>query len=312
MSNRLSRYLQRPEVRDRQLPALFRRSYLEFIKRAAPARLSKLHRSSLRLTPYKIDAPLTESVGQSLFLYGVYEPLATAVFASLLDDGDTAIDVGAHYGDYTLVAASKVGSAGSVYAFEPQARVRALLERNLVLNGIRHVTVVSEALADYDGESRLYSCLDPVHTGGSSLSSAQVGQSEFFDTVPVRRLDDVMSSQTEARTKALKIDVEGQEAAVLKGARSLLRRTSPSVIFEVNGLSLERDGFGCEAFSELSEQGYLLYGMLPEPTLGFRLERLTKDRDPRRYSEPWLALNILGLVPGSESHERMARGGHMT
>ena len=311
MIGRAIDFMKRPELRYDPVNTLARRSYYETVRRIAPARLSRLHRSSLRFTDYQIDAPLTEAVGRSLFLYGVYEPLATAVFGSLLAPGECAIDVGAHYGDFSLVAASKVGPSGTVLAFEPQDDVRAVLESNLEINSIRHVVVYSEALGRHSGEGRLYSAADARHTGGFSLLHTQVGQRDRYTTVPVRRLDDVIAAAAVSNVQAVKIDVEGAEAAVLQGAAKLLNRDKPGILFEANDLSDSGGGFGCDAFSVLDEYGYVLYGMVPSVASVFYCERIRKGQDPSEFCEPWLALNLLAVAPDSECERRLRASGRL-
>lgn len=303
--------LHRPELRERPLSTLARRSYFEVVSRVAPSRLNRLHRSRLRTTDYVFLAPLAESVGRSLFLYGVYEPLATAVFSALLADSDVAIDVGAHYGDFALAAAFKVGASGAVFAFEPQDDVRVILSQNVSANGLSQVKVFDHALADYEGTAALFTAPDPTHTGGASLSSDHVGQTERFVDVVVRRLDDVVMPPFLERVAAIKIDVEGAEAAVLRGARSMLEATRPAILFEVNGLTLGEQGAESESTSLLRESGYDLYGIVADSQRGFRLVRVAPGEDPRPFSEPWLALNLLALVPGSTTEARLVAGGHL-
>lgn len=308
---RLAAYVRRPEVRARPASTLLRRSYYEVVARAAPKRLERPHRSTLFGTDYVFSAPLTESVGRSLFLYGVYEPVATDVFASLLRPDDVAIDVGAHYGDFTLVAAAKVGPEGAVYAFEPQDDIRTILVRNLADNRIRQVVVAEHALADYDGTAALYTAADPIHTGGASLSAEHVGQSQSFTPVRVRRLDDVIPAPVRARVTAIKIDVEGAEAAVLRGAGDLLSEARPAVLFEVNGLPCGTDAHDSESMTVLREFGYELFGMVRDEMTRFRLEPVARGQDPMPYSEPWLALNLLAVAPGSPVDARLRAAGHL-
>ena len=294
-------------MRSDPVGTVLRRGYYEVVHRTLPERLERLHRSPVRWTHYRIRVPLNEAVGKSLFLYGVYEPIATAVFSALLSDGDVAIDVGAHLGDFTFVAAAKVGPSGAVYAFEPQDSVRRILTDNLASNKITNVIPLDCALADVPGVARLYDFPDPAATAQASLSSLQVGQSSIYTEVTVSRLDDVIAEDDRHRVAALKIDVEGSEALVLRGATSLLASAKPAVIFEVNGLSTD-GGFTCEAFVALYDAGYVLHGMRPA-TEGFRIKTLTRGEDPSPCREPWLALNLLALAPGSLAEERLRRQG---
>jgi FkbM family methyltransferase len=170
---------------------------------------------------------VTDSVGSSIFLYGVYEPLSSVVFASLLGDGDAAVDVGAHYGDYALLAAARVGPSGLVHAFAPQKSVRTVLEANVRTNGLTHVQVHADAVADYEGEADL-DLLKQVETGQASLVLPGARPRGQSSRVRVRRMDDVIGGSDAARVTGVKVDIEGGEAAVLRGAEGLLQEARPA------------------------------------------------------------------------------------
>jgi FkbM family methyltransferase len=231
-------------------------------------------------------------------------------FASLLGDGETAVDVGAHYGDYTMLAAARVGPHGLVHAFEPQAAVRAVLDTNVRTNGLTHVHVHAHAVADYEGEADL-DFLEQVETGQASLVFAGARPQGQSCRVPVRRMDDVISGKDATLVTAVKVDVEGAEAAVLRGAMELLQEARPGVLFEVNGLTLGAEGYRCEAEDLLRSLGYDIYGMVRDRTRGFRLETLSRGHDPSGHREPWLALNLLAIAPGSRCEHRLRAAGHM-
>ena len=307
LTGRIVRLSRRPEFRDRPMAAAGRRLYVEAVGRVAPAVLRRSHPSRLRGTPFRLRVPIDESVGRSLFLYGVYEPLASVMFASLLREGDVAVDVGAHYGDFCLLAAHRVGPTGTVYAFEPQSGIRRLLEGNVAANGIGNTVVLDCALSDRDGEARLYHHADPSYTGGASLLEAQAGQGDQYESVAVRRLDDVVERADVGRLSAIKIDVEGAEANVLRGARSILAQARPAVIFEVNGLTEGPDGTSCDAFGVLADAGYALFGMAPGDGQAPTAVPLPPGDDPDGFREPWLALNLLAVHPYSPTADRVAR-----
>lgn len=303
---RIARLSRRAEVRAHPITAASRRLYFEAVRRAAPPVLRRPHRSRLLGTPFRVRAPIDESVGRSLFLFGVYEPVASRLFARLLRPGDVAVDVGAHYGDYCLLAAHTVGARGVVYAFEPQSDIRGLLESNLAANKVTNTRVLPFALADSDGHANLYHHVEPTYTGGASLLRGQAGQAGDYESVDVRRLDSVVDRADMGRVAAVKIDVEGAEADVLRGAAAVLGASRPAVIFEVNGLVDAAGGPTCAAFDVLAHAGYDLYGMVDKGRRQAGLVRLEPGADPLPYREPWLALNLLALHPDSAARMRVA------
>jgi len=130
------------------------------------------------------------------------------------------LDVGAHFGEYTLMASRQVGPSGQVHAFEPQPDICALLERNVTLNGAENVTVNGCAVADRDGEMTFWERREPA---SSSLAAADLrpdGGVTRTLTAPVRSLDTYCFEKGFV-PDLVKADVEGAERLVLLGARQL-------------------------------------------------------------------------------------------
>ncbi len=274
----------------------------------APAQLGRIHGARLRGTRYIIGTPLTEPVGRSLFLYGTYEPLATEVFAALLGEDDIAVDVGAHYGDFTLVGSFMVGQRGRVLTFEPQPEMKTVLERNLTRNAIANVDVFALALSDFRGSAPLFCSRDQRHTASASLSADHAGQAFDFLVTPVERLDDLIPHEDMKRVAAMKIDVEGEEGRVLLGALATLARSGAALILEVNDLREGPHGVSCPAFDVLRELHYTVFGMVAKPH-GFVLEKIPFGSDPQPYCEPWLALNVVAIKAGSIAEDRLQSAG---
>jgi FkbM family methyltransferase len=153
-----------------------------------------------------------------------YDAMQAQLFAEGLDEGDTAIDIGAHAGQYALIMAARCGRSGHVAAFEPDPHARRKLARNIALNpGVKAPVVEALAVSDAPGEAVLYS------QGGnsqSSLAKSGIGEvaaesAETF-TVPLVRLDDYVAERGLAPPRWVKIDTEGAEIRILQGAPNLL------------------------------------------------------------------------------------------
>ena len=90
-----------------------------------------------------------------------YEPSTTQLMKRLLKPGMVVVDVGAHVGYYTVLAAKQVGPMGKGYAFEPESANYALLKQNIGLNGCQNIVAIKSAVSDRSGSSALYlSALD--------------------------------------------------------------------------------------------------------------------------------------------------------
>ncbi len=164
-------------------------------------------------------------------LTGSYEPEQTALFGSLIRPGDVVVDVGAHVGYYTLLAATLVGPRGHVYAFEPAPANYAFLTGHVRKNRCANVTPVDSAVGDHRGEVRF-----EYGTGSGTGHVSAQGQL----VVPMVTLDE-FARERGLRCQAVKIDVEGAEVAVLEGAREMLHATKPIIFLSTHGADLHRD-----------------------------------------------------------------------
>ncbi|HVH15547.1 MAG TPA: FkbM family methyltransferase [Candidatus Angelobacter sp.] len=157
-------------------------------------------------------------------LSGAIEPASSAWFDARRDD--TVIDVGAHIGKYTLLAALR---GSTVVAIEPDPRNFSMLSNNIRLNNFSTVVPLHLALGETVEMKKLY--LAPFgDTATSSLDgnwSERIGMggASGFVEVEVETLDHVVRSMKIETIDWLKVDVEGQERSVLSGARSALRMT---------------------------------------------------------------------------------------
>jgi FkbM family methyltransferase len=156
---------------------------------------------------------------------------------SRLRPGFAMLDVGAHHGIHALVAAHELrarGLHGHVHAFEPDPRNLALLEANLAANGLAdRVTVVASAVSDACGDADLVVADD--ESSGNTLSGHEVfalapGQRTHALRVRTVTLDAYAAGLD--RVDLLKIDVQGAEPSVLRGAKALVARHRPTIVIE--------------------------------------------------------------------------------
>ena len=140
---------------------------------------------------------------------GLWEAQETAYLIMTLLAGQTFVDIGAHVGYFSVLASKRVGPTGRVIAFEPEARNRDLLERNLWRNGCDNAVVMPYACSDRREDLSLV--LDEENRGAHHL--APPGQGD----VPVRcvRPDDVLSGTVDV----VKIDAQGYDHEVVVGLR---------------------------------------------------------------------------------------------
>ena len=219
-------------------------------------------------------------IGAPIAQFGIFEFAVTQLLRAYLSPGDVFVDVGANIGYYSVIAGGIVGSAGRVIAFEPSARVRARLERNIALNAMAElVEVRPEAVSNEDGLVRL---VEPMNVNNDGLAYIDVRGNSSGVEVPAIRLDAV--NELTARPPALlKVDVEGGEPNVYRGAAGLLSQPeAPSILFE--SFEIARDA------EMLRALGYQIY----QPQLRDRKVRLVQDLTLPRYRH-WEAPNYLAV-----------------
>ncbi len=181
---------------------------------------------------------------QRKICFNAFEPRETERVRAFLKPGMTFVDVGANIGYYTLLAASCVGSsAGRVIAFEPSPYAAERLEEAVRTNHIPHVRIFPVALGAVSTEQSLYVPLQPGNHTPTMLANA--GGRPV--TVAVRRLEDCLREASVDRVDLLKIDVEGFEPDVLRGAGDFLaQKKIGAILCEFNPFWLHRNGSSAE------------------------------------------------------------------
>lgn len=174
-----------------------------------------------------------------------------AALDDFIGDGHVCCDIGAEYGVYTLTFASRVGRSGRVLAFEPLPGPRRFLTRMLRWLGVDNVTVRPHALGDVPRRGTMSLPTRrglPVH-GRAFLADDADGlgpNAEFAGDrrlpVEVSTLDAVVDAVGLERLDVIKIDVEGFEPAVLRGAEQSIRRFRPVLLIEIEDRHLDKFG----------------------------------------------------------------------
>jgi FkbM family methyltransferase len=196
---------------------------------------------------------------------GQFEAAELAFVERFLRPGMTVLDLGAHYGLYTLLASKRVGRGGQVFAFEPSPRERKGLRLHLWLNRCKNVIVRESALGDEATESALY-VVEDWAAGCNSLRPPAIPGETFTITVQVVKLDDWLAEQKINRVDFIKLDVEGGELAVLKGAAQLLERhPRPLIMAEVQDVRTRPWGYRArDILDHLGARGYHWFRLLDD------------------------------------------------
>ena len=195
--------------------------------------------------------------------------------------GMVVIDGGANCGIYTILAAKLVGPSGMVLSFEPGIEAFSVLEKNVRLNRLQNVHAYHAALSDKEGTVSLYHHEDAPNS--YSLGAPDTADVSF-EEVTTRTLSHVVPEDFAQRVGLIKLDVEGAEELVVRGALPIITRSRPTIIFEENGASAKRlrlSPTGCRT----------LLG-----DLGYRFFSLTDQGELRELDQPRVANDINNIV----------------
>jgi FkbM family methyltransferase len=162
-----------------------------------------------------------------------YETEVARMFWTLAAGADVTLDVGAHVGYYTLLAAT-ANPRSTVYAFEPLPAIFERLVRNVRLNDLQNVVAVNEAAGPFDGEADFF-YLPSIIPCSSSLSETFMRKAGETQTlrVGVTRIDTLARDHHLRTVDLVKLDTETTEPEVLAGMTNVLREWKPDIICEV-------------------------------------------------------------------------------
>jgi FkbM family methyltransferase len=225
-----------------------------------------------------------------IYFWGEYDAEMSAFLLNHCREGMVCVDAGACHGFFSLLMARSVGSEGRVYTFEPLPANFQRVQENLALNGLTNVTVSPTALSDSCGtacfqapDDRFGLFTDEHHrrrTGnnpGSGFLTGAAGQG----TLEVRQetLDDFVRRNQVGRLDLLKIDVEGAELALLRGARCLAD-FRPVICIELNFGTSARSGYTVgDLYAALEGYGYRMYWFRDRVLRRIRREDLASFRN---------------------------------
>ena len=189
---------------------------------------------------------------------GAYERDEIAWVRRLLKPGDIVLDVGAHIGFFTMHMAAMVGPSGRVYAFEPFDANAELLERSVAENRFaERVVVTRAAVGAASGSATLTFAAETLNSGGAYLLRDGTAPltGNVKKTVPLVALDEFTLPRP---VKFIKMDVEGAEPQVLRGAARLLKNDRPLILSELHPTQLQRASATTadEFLAQLRQLGY--------------------------------------------------------
>lgn len=180
----------------------------------------------------------------------------TSLLKKLLTKGMNVINIGAHIGYYTLLAARQVGSQGKIYSFEPFPDTVKVLEKNISSNGYENVEIFQMAVSNKTGTAIL-------QTGASALVNI-ISKKEMKEMtemkVSVTTIDDFLEGKN-TQIDFMIVDAEGSEQFILEGMKKTLEKNPLlEMIVEYNPFTLKLAGTNANSFlSEIEKNGFIIY-----------------------------------------------------
>lgn len=185
----------------------------------------------------KWELDLAQGIDFAIFLQGAFEPETVSFYSKVIKPGDCVIDIGANIGAHTLHFAKLVGPSGKVIAFEPTDYAFNKLIRNIELNPDLQKQIIAQQVLLDCGEglkpNSIPSSWELNENVNSQKHAIHMGTYNSIEAADVKALDNAMNQLGNPKVQIIKLDVDGYELQVIKGAQSTLQRNKPKIIMEI-------------------------------------------------------------------------------
>jgi FkbM family methyltransferase len=227
---------------------------------------------------------LAQGIDLAIYLGNIFERNTKQALRDLVAAGGVVLDIGANIGAHTLHLAKLVGPTGRVLAFEPTDFAFRKLQRNIELNSplAKRITAYNCFLAAKDGDAlpdSIYSSWPLISE--SELHAKHLGRAMPTRSASTRSVDSVVSEAGDPSIQLVKLDVDGFECEILRGAAKLLSVQKPVFVMELAPYVLKERGASlAELLSLLTSNGYRLYNertRRPLPSDEGQLQALIAD-----------------------------------
>ena len=159
----------------------------------------------------------------------VWEPQTTKLLMHFSKNAGNVIIAGAYFGDQAIPVANNIKNTGICHTFEPNKNNSDLIIENAKVNGLTNVLINNLALWNKSNEKLIFE-------GEDALASTIVAGSATENVLHTITIDDYLAEKNPGKINLLMIDVEGSEIKVLEGAKNMLQRDKPVVVFETHSL----------------------------------------------------------------------------
>jgi len=230
-------------------------------------------------------------IGQTLEVYGEWSFAEIEFLGQLIKPGFVILDVGAYIGTHSLSFAKLVQPDGFVFSFEPQRIAFEFLSANIILNNLTNIFPMHAAVSDTTGEIMVpvINPASPSNTAAFKISGHTMGDA-------VRQV--TIDSLGLGRCNMIKIDVEGMESNVIKGAQDTITKFRPVLFMENNGFGKPTELI--EQIFNLNYKAWWFFSPPVEPNSPFDPE--INDKNMLCLPAEWNT-NVNGLVPVLDAND---------
>jgi FkbM family methyltransferase len=230
------------------------------------------------------ELDLTQGIDFAIYLGDMFERSTKKALRNLVGEADVVLDIGANIGAHTLHLAKLVGPSGRVMAFEPTDFAFRKLRRNIELNPSLAGRIITYNcfLAERDGNAlpdKIYSSWPLVPE--AELHAKHLGRAMSTENASTRSVDSVLAEAGNPAVQLVKLDVDGFECEILRGAAKLLREQKPTFVMELAPYVLDERGASLsELIRFLTSNGYRLYDertQVPLPLDAAQLQEVIAD-----------------------------------
>lgn len=223
---------------------------------------------------------LSEGIDFSIYIFGQFEVRSFHVMRSLVKRGDVVFDIGANIGAHALPLANIVGDTGRIHTFEPTAYAHSKLVQNIESNPhlidrikVNQVMLVSDPF--HKLQDQLYSSW-PLEAN-KQQHTKHCGRLHSTKGATARTLDDYVEEEQILKVSLIKLDVDGYELDVLRGARKVLRELRPVILMELSPYThTERGQDIGDLLQLLTTEKYSIRTQLMRKTLPLSSSQLNK------------------------------------
>ena len=202
---------------------------------------------------FRIDVDPRDEMGSQILWFDSYSEVELNLLPSLLQPGDTFIDIGANIGEFALTAAGLVGPHGKVIAIEPMPQMLEKLTRHVGANGLGNVSLVGEAVGSSEGSVALFAPSPQsteMHTGLTTRYQTD-DRSTKVAQVAMTTIDTLADRLALTKVTGIKIDIEGGELDAFQGAMQSLRDFRPWILCEIGKNTCDAAGYPPSALLDL-------------------------------------------------------------